>query len=597
MKRLLILSVFFIFAVTGAFSSELSRDVLDYYENEDYIKVIESLEPEQDLTPDLRFLLAESYLFSITGPASWMKYNNKYQDTITQCLENDPANVLYQINSARGMMWFPSARGGRDEGIELILNLEKKHPEHPEVIYAVSNYRSEEGFTEEAKNGYLKVLDIKPNHKKAKEQLDIILLNEKKLKIRNITFTGNRWISQKTLFEKISEFEGAILNGESRSGIREKLKEKPAINKVSVKATSVDDYYVDLEVEITEESSRILMFQQASGMGMDFDRDLVPSGLMPPVTIYIDNNFLGTGSKLMFITVFVYNQLQLTVPGLIDDKYLDFKLNLTSMLLSGKNSSYFDGEKTEGTKQNSYHIAKAGLGRTFPFNLSTFLYYQARFDVHTDLENNITPNHLITHSLSGEIIFNSAGSADTPFDLQEGLNFRFIPTVNYKQDYKPWGDPNNLTTHDDNVSMTFLTKMAYYRNLNSKNNLSLSGAWYMNHNPYESDRFSFGHRGDAITFDSLTGYLPGEISFDNGILLNLKHTVTPIVNKVNFYGKYDVVFDIKNREFYNGVALGGAVKLPWNLDLKGEFGVGLNAVRDSGPGLFLSLELSKLMIF
>lgn len=267
------------------------------------------------------------------------------------------------------------------------------------------------------------------------------------------------------------------------------------------------------------------------------------------------------------------------------------------MLLSLPNSSYIDGELIDGTKKNSYHVGKAGFGRTFPFNLSTFIYYQAQFDIHEKYGDNITPNHLITHSVLSEIIYNSAGTANTPFDLLDGIFLSFIPEVKYKQDYQPWGDPENLTTHDDNVSLVFITQAGYYQNLNPQNNLSVLGSWFVNYNPYDSDHFNLGHKGDAITSYSLTGYLPGEVEFDNGILLNLKYTITPKANKGNFYGKYDVVFDIENAKFYNGLAIGGAVKLPWEFYLKGEFGVGLNAVRDSGPGLFLSIELSKLMIF
>lgn len=306
---------------------------------------------------------------------------------------------------------------------------------------------------------------------------------------------------------------------------------------------------------------------------------------------------MGTGITFKYITVFVYNQLEFYIPGLIDDKYLDCNVNITSMLLPGENITYKDGEVLEGTKQNSYHTVKAGLGRTFPFNLLTFLYYQLNVDIYEQLRDNITPNHFITHTVIGEVIFNSAGDINTPFDLVEGLLFSFTPIVNYKLDYEPWGDPDNLTTHDDNVSLVCTTRLGFYKNLNPKHNLSILGTWYVNYNPYETDHFRLGHRGDAITFDSLTGYLSNEVIFDNGILLNLKHTITPKPDRTNFYGKIDVLFDLEKVEVYSGVAMGGVIKLPGDIDLKGECGIGLDAVRESGPGLFLSIELSKLIIF
>ena len=599
LQKLLIILTLCLYTVGALFTSELLQEVSDYYENEEYIQIIEKLELAQDLTPELTYLLTESYLFAIKDAPSWIKYHSKYQGIIVTCLEADPTNVLYQINSARGMMWFPSARGNHDDGVELILKLEKENPGHTEVIYAASNYRYyEEGLVAEAKKGYLEVLAIDPNHEKAKEILEIIELDEKNLEIRSITFIGNKKTPSKRLLKKISEYNSTTLDQDSRQKITLKLAEISSINGADIKGSQVDDFYVDLEIEVAEESSKILFFQQVSGAGFDSSNDILPSGLMPPVTLFIDNNFLGTGIKFQLITILVYNQLDFYLPGLINDKYLDFNLNISSMLIPNENNGYVKGEVIDGTKKTkTNHTVKAGFGRTFPFSLSAFLYYQAGFDFHEELRDNITPNHLITHSVSSEIFFSTAGSAITPFDLLDGMSFSFIPTMNYKQDYKPWGDPNNLATHDDNVSLVFATSLGYYKNLNSKNNLSILGSWYVNHNPYESEFFAFGHRGDATVSSSITGYLPGEVQFDNGILLNVKYTITPKANTVNLYAKYDVVFDINNTEFYNGIALGGATKLPWDLDLKGEFGVGLNAERENGPGLFMSLELSKVMAF
>lgn len=597
MKKIL-LTLLLIFSASLSFSSELNMEIKGYYEKEEFIKIIEILETEVNLTPDLTFYLAESYLYSIKGPASWMKYNNKYQDTIVKCLASDPDNIIYQLNSARGMMWLPSSRGSRKDGVEIILDLEKNNPDHPEVIYAVSNYRYGEGLIEEAKEGYLKLLKINPDYKEANEILDIIAIDESNLSIRNISFIGSTKTSIKRLSKKISEYKGISLNRDSRAEISSKLSEISSIKGININAERVDDFYVDLEIEISEVDTKILMFQQVSGLGLDYDSDIFPSGLMPPVTIYIDNNLFGTGSNLMLISVFVYNQLSLTVPGLIDDKYLDFKLDATSMLLPTENSSIIDGKIIDSTKKiGSNHSIKAGLGRTFPFNLSAFLFYQAIFDLHEQLNNNIKPNHTVTHSISSEVIFNTAGAANTPFDLLEGYSLIFIPSVNYIQNYKPWGNPDSLITHNNKPSITLNTTLGYYKNLTPKSNLSLTGTWMINHNPYDTDVFALGHRGDAITAQSVTGYLPGEIVFNNGILLNTKYTFTPLANKINLYGKYDLVLDIENRDFYNGIALGGAVKLPWDLDLKTELGLGLNAKRDSGPGYFISLELTKLMIF
>lgn len=218
MKRLLLVLQLFIITLS-MFSSELTSKVLGYYDNEDYKMIIDILELEESLTHKETYLLAESYLFSITDANTWMKYNSKYQEAIVKCLEHDPENILYQINSARGMMWFPSARGNREDGINIILNLEKTYPDHPEVIYVVSNYRYGNDLINEAKIGYKRILEIDTDNVKAREKLDTIELNEKNLVIRNITFKGSHNISNERLSKKILFYNGTTLNKDTRTNI------------------------------------------------------------------------------------------------------------------------------------------------------------------------------------------------------------------------------------------------------------------------------------------------------------------------------------------------------------------------------------------
>jgi hypothetical protein len=59
--------------------------------------------------------------------------------------------------------------------------------------------------------------------------------------------------------------------------------------------------------------------------------------------------------------------------------------------------------------------------------------------------------------------------------------------------------------------------------------------------------------------------------------------------KLNLYWKYDVLYDIDKEVFHNGMTIGFAAKLPWDIGLPAEVGIGLDAKRKTGPGVQIAI--------
>lgn len=557
--------------------------------------LIESEDIPRSELSELSYILADSYLNLITDTKSWLAYAGKYEDSIARCIEFDPENILYNINSAKGLMWLPSSRGSYKDGAEILLKLERENPSHIDVLMAVSDYRFDKGQISEAEAGYRLVLELNKNHKDAIDRLNTINLSQKGLEIRDIVIVNNTHTSKKRLLNKISFFMGDSYSILTKRNIIKKISEISSVNTANVRGFQVDNKYVDLEVTVKEDNTKGILILEKGAIGLDHDNGLFPDGL-PPVVVYFNKNFFGTGNSITFYTAGVYNKIDLTIPGIINDSILDLKIALTSMALPLADINYSEGMQIDSTKKNSYHSISAGLGRSFGNGFSSFVHYRPQLDVNESLGDNITPKDLVTHTITGEFIYDIAGTAVTKFQTLNGLRFSFVPEWIYKPDYKAWGRSDNPFEHDDSPALIYKTKAFVYKNLSYRDNLMLCGSWLANNNPYESTRFRLGHGTTALASEYISGYLPGELVFDNGLLFNINYTHSTIPDKFHLFVKYDLLFNISGREYYNGCALGSVIQLPADIVLEAELGIGVDAVRESGPGFIFSVGLEKFMI-
>lgn len=545
---------------------------------------------------ELNYILAECYLNLIIDPATWMEYGEKYEEALGYCLDKDPANPLYKLNSALSMiMEIPNPRGSIEDGLELLAVLEAENSNNNKIIYEASKRKLDDGDIENAEFGFNKVIEINRNHILAIEKLNEINLTKQNLVISDIKIVNSTKTSSKRILKKVENFKGTIFNIESSRSINNLISEISTVSGTTIKGVQIDNENIDLELTITENNMQALMVLLGGPVGFDNKNELTGAPL--PMLMYMDTNLFGTGIALSAITAGVYNELAFVKEGLINDGILDMELNLTSMLLSVENNTYSEGDKIDGTKKNSWFNAKIGLGKSHPLGLRAFVSYQSQWDIHENLKDRVKPNNVLTHTASGDFTLLMGGEDMLPLSgLNDGFKLSFQPEVSYKPNYKSWGDKDNLFTHNNSASWKFKTQLGYYKNVTDKNGISLDLSWLASSNVYQSDKYALGHAkpGEA---EAISGYIPGELIFKNGLLSNLKYIFTGIPNQFEIYGKYDLLYHMDDKEFFNGATIGTSVYLPWEILLQGEVGVGFNSLRENDiPGFQIGITFVRMFM-
>lgn len=547
-----------------------------------------------NLPAEKHFDLSEKYFNLIKDPSSWMRYAGDHEKNLILCLELDSNNPKYNLLAAKSMIRFPSSIGSEEDGVKLLYSLLESEPENVDVLITLSKYLLDNNMINEAKIKLEDLLFIDNEHIEAKKLYDSILLAEKELIIREFILENNIKTSQKRVLKKVSSFIGQTFTNKRIIQIKEKLTEISSISDVELELRQVGDKYIDIVLTPDEENMKGLVYIAGSTFSLDYDGDIVADGI--PAVMYMDENLFGLGINLELLTAVVFNKIDLVIPGLIDDRYLDLKLSIESMLLPTSNDYYEDGQQPCKTEEHSYLLGSLSLGRSFPFGLDTFINYEAEYDMYKDVKESIDPSSDITHSFSLSVNFTTAEDVFSPLHVKEGFSFSLNPILIYKPNYKPWGKVGELHNHNDKPAYGLTTSLGYYKNLKENHNLSVDLNLMFLENNYESTKYRLGQK--TITDDySLTGYIPSEIATDFGFLSNIKYSRSIVPGRFLIYKKYDFLYDIDGNDFYNGVAVGFGLKLPWDIHMNSEFGFGLNATRDSDFGYSGSLTLSKVVLF
>ncbi len=538
--------------------------------------------------------LAHCYLGLINDAATWMKYRKKHELYLKKALEIDPDDCRLQLIAAKSMMRFPSPLGDEDDGEALLFSLLEQYEDSTFVLMSVADYYQDQNEIDSSELYFRKVLTINSNHRYAREELDKIVLMSNELAIRFFIVDSAMITSSKRVLEKVDSFRGTRLSMDSYSEIQEKLVEIPPIESATLTPQKVGDSQVDIFITVEEEDTRGVVAMVDANLSNDYFNDLVP-GFMPTL-FYMNENVKGTGMALEFLTVVVYNQLDVTYRGLFDTKFLNANLLIESMILSEENDDYVMGKQITATRKSSYHNALLGLGVSLPFGMDIYGRYWAQLDLYKDLENMITPPNQVTHELMADITISTAGELFSPLKLKEGYHIYLNPYIQFKPDFRAWGDPDSLFTHNSSPAYGIRAQAGYYRNLGRRFNLESDVHLLWMENAYESSRFRIG-RKNLMDDYSISGYIPEELVFDKGVLTNIKYTWIVRPEQFLLYGRYDFLYDSDQEKLFNSVALGAGIALPWNMELKSEFGIALDAERDSGLGYNFSMRLSKMMFF
>lgn len=557
-------------------------------------KELENNELTDKERSNINYILSEVYIDLIVDAKSWMDYNSKYEKSITECLNYDRENLLYNLNSARSMQRFPTPRGSFEDGEKLLKALSDENPNSFNILFVIADRNYNEGNIDLAEKDFLRVVEINPKHKTALERLNDIELIRKNLTIRNITIKNDVKTSEKKIFKKLSSYIGKKLDFQLKQDMNQEVSKISAIGGATIKGIQIDDGNVDLELTVNEDNTRALAFMAGGPLGLDYSNNVTPN--LMGAGIYLDNNFLGSGLKFQLISAAVFNKLEIKKPGLINDGIIDLKFVGESMLLPTDNYNYTDGKKSKKLGRGTSHYAQLGLGKELPIGLITYINYKAKWEPQEDVSGVIEADESTIHEINGELMLQLAGQAMSSLQTLEGFNFTFLPKMVYRPDYKPWGRKDALFEHDDNPGWSFFTQVAYYTNITERQNLAIDLTHLGSINPYESDRFKLGHAGTPLDPIGVSGYIPGEIITDNAIVARIKYTFIQTPNKLNLFGKYDMLYDTDHNDLYKGCAVGINTKLPWDIEFSTEVGIGLDANRDNLPGLQLSILFMKMHI-
>lgn len=543
---------------------------------------------------ELLYILAESSIELIRDASSYMKYSGVYEEAITKCLSLDPNNPNYQLTSAKGMMRIPTSMGSEEDGEALLYKLEEENPKNLNVLLLAANHRLSNDEVDEAVKGYELIVSLNSKHKVALKKLAEIELSKQNLEIRDITVVNEIKTSKKRVLRKVSHFKGQKFNIKTKSAIDVEVSKISSINSAEVKGVQIDEKYVDLELTIDENNTRALMYILSSGFGFDYERDLVPSGM--GAFGYMDSNFLGTGSSILFLTAGVFNKLDITTPGLINDGVVDMKITLETLFYSPGKSDYYQDGKIIYSEKNTYNKAQIGFGKETDIGASAFVHYSSDWTIMEDIKDHSSPNMIHTNTVFAEIGLDTTDQAMSSLENVNGIKFLFTPSWIYKDNYEAWGKDGMLFEHDDKPAYKFETHLGYYTDTLKNQNLSAEVKWLSTINPYQSTKFFIGHPESSMDSYSLSGYLPGEVIIEDGLTGNLKYTFNIVPQRFNLFGKYDVLYDLNEEEFYNGTALGFAVKLPFDIELTSDFGIGFDVEREDEPAFNATIALSKLSI-
>ncbi len=536
--------------------------------------------------------LAECYLQLISDPATWMKYRKMHELYLTKAMKMEHDDCRLMLIAAKSMMRFPSSLGNEEDGEALLFSLSEKFPESTPVLMAVADYYLDRNMVEKSKEYFRKVISLNKNHRYAGEELKKIEMMNKELSIRHFIVDTAMTTSSEKVMKKVESFRGISFTIDSYKEILEKLAEIPPIESAALTAEEVSDSLVDILITVEEEDTRGIIAMMDANFSNDYFNDLVPDFM--PALFYMNENVKGTGLVLEYLTVVVYNQLDVTYRGLFDTKYFNFNLLIESMFLPLENDDYVLGKQLTPTLKNSYHNALFGLGVSLPFGMDIYGRYWAQIDLYKDLENMVTPPNQVTHELQTDITMSTAGEVFSPLKVKEGYHIYLNPFIQYKPDYRSWGDPDSLFTHNSSPAYGIRAQAGYYKSVGRRFNVETDIYLLWMENAYESQRFRIG-RKNLMDDYSISGYIPEELVFAKGVLTNIKYTWIIRPERFLLYGRYDFLYDTEVKQLFKSCAVGTGISLPWNMELKSEFGIAFDAERKFGLGYNFSMRFSKMM--
>lgn len=349
---------------------------------------------------------------------------------------------------------------------------------------------------------------------------------------------------------------------------------------------------VDLSLKVSENNTKA--YSILAGMGICNVYDNTPETNYSPALLYTDQNLLGTGNNLTVIFAGGYLGIDFTIPERSGHPF-SLSFHTDGIFLPVDYNYIADGLYTEWDLKTPEYNVSVKLKKEIPFGLTFYSLQNLKINNYEGGASwFIKPENNITYTGAVQFGFSTIETGfPSTFTPPAGFEISIIPTLVFKPGYQSWGPDTDLFTHNNIPGGMFKTSVKFSKAPTKTTYLGGALTHYSGANLYESEKWAIGQTNMMSSDLRLSGYLPEEYRSKNAVMANLDAHYQILPAKILVFGKHDIYYDIDKNLFRQGSSLGLALKLPYEIEMNIEAGIGWNAEREDGPGWSVQIALSR----
>lgn len=556
----------------------------------DAINIIDERISSGDISAKSYYRLSILYRELIKDAPSWIKYNDLKNNYLNLCFSIDPHYKDARILETRNLLFFHG--GDQSEGFKKLETLNNEYPEDADILITYGDFFLEQEEPVKAKDYYSRVLNLIPNHFRANKNYKDLSLIEGKMPINSIIVKNSIKTKLGRTVEQLQKKEGEIYSMEVKREIERIYDSLPSITGVQIESVENSSGSIDLSLDLSEDNTKIFGVLANVSLAGEYDETLSPGGL--GALLYMDNNIFGTGNSLTVIFAGIYLGLDFEIferPSFP----LALSFHADGLFLPQEFNFIENGQETDWEVKTPEYNLSLGLKKETSFGLTISSEHNLRINNFKGGISRFTkPENNLTYRVDFEFVFSTISLGfPSSFSPPTGFSISTIPAIIYKPDYKSWGLNTDLYSHNDLPGAMFESSVKFYKNPSKRTYLGGSLTHCAGVNLYESEKWEIGQTNIMSSGLRLSGYYSNEFRSDNAIMANLDGHFQIITNKILIFAKHDMFYDIEKNRINQGSALGLAFKLPYEIELNLEAGLGWNAERENGPGWNIQMTLAR----
>lgn len=552
---------------------------------------------------DIYYIMARMYDQLIIDAKTGMQYDSLKQESIKKCLNLDSNHLLANLLLANKLLYTPIAYGGDPvKGYTLLQNLDRQYPENSDIQLEIARYYRSKNDNQQAIALFQKILTVFPDHLIAKNGLFELQIEQKNCIIKTIIIDGAPKTSKSILNATLTPFYGQKYSADLKKNLLDRFKSISSITNLQITIEPINEQEIVLHLSIQENNLQLLSILGGTSLSYNYDRKIQffnGEAFSYPFfsATYIDKNFMGLSDHCLF---------EISGPHLHTEYFhqdnLDYLFYGETLFIPESKLFYDNGHLIDGlTIQSPYTIADIGIGKKFPFQLSIFWhnrliwYNWRRHDTYSD-PNLIVPQFNLTYSTRLHIEMNTLLFLDRTW-LLDGYKIDFSPEIIYENSHSSWGIPNQLIEHNSNPGIKCSMKAGLYKKIFTNHQIRIESSFFTGSNVYKTELWKTGKPVISDPFDrGLNGFYRNEFQFNTGFLGSLYYSMPFISSLSRAYVEYDLFYLSDDDRLFHGAAVGFLARLPQDIELTTQLGVGLNAKRSDGYGLEFDICFTKNFI-